>query len=577
MDGRGHRWGRRHALAGLSLGAMLTVVGHGCVLISSADDTQCETDAECTSRGPDFDGTVCSEGVCVSRLDTGCQSNAECTEDLGGPALCNQTSRECVSLLSEDCVRVLGDPTVENTVPIGFLFPAKGDLAFFSDIAAPFLELAIADFNSQGGIPGPQGTRRNLVVVICDEINDINRAATYLVDEIQVPGIVGPGISDLALAIADIAFPKNTFVILPFANSEATEALQDGGLLWHLRTTEDRQARVLTTLFNDTLEERIRAENGLTEDEDLRVAVFHRDDDQGLSMANYVIDYLDFNGESALDQPENYLAKPYDSQCFADATPPEECFADVVTEFVDFAPHVVFGIGQVEMHNAMQFIEEGLDADAPRPYYLYSDGAFGADPLLGIVAERPDLRDRIVGVFDYTDFETDLFRKFALRFEGQFGVPPEFGFESLYDAMMVTGLGVAAASQVPALSGKDIAAGVGKLTGPGPKIALGEPNDITTAYGQLGAGASVDIVGLTGELDFNVLTGSYPRDWVLWCLEENADDPDGPPNFNLSGQYAIWNTSFDTSAAECPFAEEGDESGGIDCGRFDPDSTYSCE
>lgn len=43
----------------------------GCSVIVDANRPQCSTDADCTSRGPDFAGSVCSAGVCQAGLGAG--------------------------------------------------------------------------------------------------------------------------------------------------------------------------------------------------------------------------------------------------------------------------------------------------------------------------------------------------------------------------------------------------------------------------------------------------------------------------------------------------------------------------
>lgn len=544
----GARTLRRHAAAASVCAA--SFLASGCsVLILNEDPVQCETTSDCAGLGAGFENTVCRENVCtVAEAVGGCVSNQECIDQASGnPAICRQfpeeTAKRCVPLLSEDCIAVSGNVADDNAVVFGFMFPMKGDLAFLGDISRPFIELGISDFASNGsGIPGPNQTRRSLVMLGCDEIADHIRAGKHLVEQVGVPAIIGPGISEFAVPIMTETARKNkTFMILPFANSEISANLPDDGLLWHLRTTEKTQSKALASAL-PKLEAKIRAaDETVTE---IRVAVALKEDDQGQSFGQFLPDFLEFNGKSALDPANKANFKRVDFPACTDLAQLDQCFVDTVVALKQFRPHVVFAVGQLEIHTLLKLYEDTLQEapDAPRPHWLFSDGAFAPEPLLPIIGDNDELRKRVAGAFDYTDFSTPRYAKFAQSFEGKFGVPPEPGFEALYDAFYMMAYGIAAAQNAPKLTGTEIATGVGRLLGPGAKVDVGF-GGIGTALSSLGGGNSIDLDGLTGDLTCDPISGTCQRDWVLWCITR---DGEGNPQFDLSGQYAVYNPASDT-------------------------------
>jgi branched-chain amino acid transport system substrate-binding protein len=120
-----------------------------------------------------------------------------------------------------------GEP---SPVTIGALVPDTGPASTYGRSVRQGIELAVAEINAEGGIDG----RRQLNVEFRDTQTDPAAAATALEElaEMGVPGIIGPGASNVALELVDVATKNEVVLVSPSASNP--KLTQQGGQ-WFFR------------------------------------------------------------------------------------------------------------------------------------------------------------------------------------------------------------------------------------------------------------------------------------------------------------------------------------------------------
>src|SRR5439155_23884766 len=111
---------------------------------------------------------------------------------------------------------------------------------------------------------------------------------------------------------------------------------------------------------------------------------------------------------------------------------------------------------------------------------------------------------------------------FQMRFLSRFQRNPEDQTyaSNRYDAMYLVALGCAWAlgrDGAGALTGVRIAEGLTHLSA-GPRFGL-TPEQFTAARAAVQSGASIDVAGASGPLDFDAKTGEAPASFRLWRVK----------------------------------------------------------
>lgn len=537
----------------LLAGAAAVVGGASCTLISGGDTVQCSSDADCDALEP---GTVCQESVCVSpdagtggapptttttsstgeggTVDTGCVSNKQCADDNGQlPFMCRTPGEECASLLSEDCTRVFGDFTDENAIVFGMMAP----LTQFDFVALDYFvtsELATSEFEqflAGGGLPGgPGGASRPIVVVVCDELEDPQRAARHLVDVVKVPAMSGPGYSEKVLEIAtEITIPNDVLILSPSASSPLLANLPDNGLVMSSLPNAISLVDGVIPLVED-VESKVREARAIAPEDDIKLALTVAGDSLDLSIGNPVSSRLIINGRSTSDNPDTFRRFDYD-----DPTTDEVDFSSLVSQLISFRPEIIVNVGQIELYDALiPLIEDNWPDAAPRPEYVLMAGQL---PLLAeyiaSVDDPEELRARIRGVRNTTPKNPENYDSFIIRYKGlapeDAPIGPYTGniYDSLY--MLVYGtmaLGSVANSNI---TGTTLAAGILQLNPPGTRINVG-PDSLQQGVNLLTADPTgMDFVGAGGEVDIDPVIGSPKGGSEVWCVDQES-------NFIFAGQ-----------------------------------------
>ncbi|MBX3202521.1 MAG: ABC transporter substrate-binding protein [Labilithrix sp.] len=449
-----------------------------------------------------------------------CAANADCTSK-GEYNICRKSDGKCVSLLSPDCARIVGDYKDDNAILIGSLLPTAGPDQSSGLPIQNSIELAIEDFRSIGNVaPRPGGTaRRPLVLVGCND-NSENatavRAARHLASEVGVPAIIGAAFSGITIAVAnEVTIPAGVLLISPSATSVAITQLADNGLVWRTSPSDVIQADAHATLF-PLIEQRVKAANaGL---EKVNVAIAHKGDAYGSGLAQTLTTKLTMNGEPAIDVGNEPFFKVFNYGDPDDAAKPPD-YATAISGIVGRAPHVVYLFGTTEAITQMMKGVETQWTAAHRPIYLLADGALVSEvtDLLNDVEPTGTLRKRILGTVPGTS--SQAFKTFRILYQSRVndGTSPDIGGTANgYDALYNLAYAAVAIGDKP-LTGSNLKDGFAKLVPPAPLLAVGA-QQINTAFQALSAGQSIDFAGASGPLDYDLTTGEAASDIQIWCV-----------------------------------------------------------
>ena len=521
-----------------ALGLLLGLAGavSSCTAIVLTDTEQCQVSADCAALGPDFATFTCSEEhVCVAGTNS-CATAQECIDaNDGAPSICQQGS--CVQLTSQYCQTVVPESAIgdDNAIVLGWMGPLQGDFASLGLKIERGAELALSEINAnQNGLPAvtKDSQRRQLLMVACHDLDDLDAVTNHLVNKVKVPAIIGPAFSGITVKVAtDVAIPSGTLLLSASATSPQITDLDDGGLVWRTAPSDALQAIPLADLVSQT-EIVVRTAQNLMPTDPIRVVTVAKGDAYGLGLANALTPLIQFNGKSASDNGNNFRPKQYDDP----SVNPNFDYAALINDIVQFKPHIVLPLGTNEgITEVMQGIEASWPTTSnppPRPYYLFPDGG-RLDELLAATKSNDNLRLRCKGTVPGR--KGDNYNAFAIRYRMAFNSDEPGTFsENAYDAGYLLAYSILAAGNQPT-NGSNIASGLTRMSS-GPSIVVG-PNNINAAYTALtnGTAPSIDFDGASGPLDFDIATGEARSDIDIWCIQ--IDQVSGEPVFVSSGQF----------------------------------------
>jgi len=217
-----------------------------------------------------------------------CTTNQECTQKATAAAASGQTvaavcvkpEGRCASLLSEACTTLTGDYKNDDTIIIGSLFSTVGAQSAANIQRQQSAMLAVQQINAVGGIPPATsgGGARKLLLVSCDESTNLVRATGHLVDDLNVPAIVGPNTSQDTLDISNqFTIAGDTVVMSPTAVASNIAALIDNDLTWLMVPNDFQRAPLMIDQINE-LETKLKAERMATT---MKLGIVFRDDALG--------------------------------------------------------------------------------------------------------------------------------------------------------------------------------------------------------------------------------------------------------------------------------------------------------
>lgn len=351
--------------------------------------------------------------------------------------------------------------TCENdTLVVGSLLPATGDLAFLGPPEFAGIEKAILEIDAGGGVLGSPVT-----YIEGDSGDSTTDIASQTVDSHLAQGvqaIIGAASSGVSLTVIDKITGNGVVQMSPANTAPALTTYPDDGLYFRVSPSDVLQGAVIAA---DAVE------NGVES-----MAVIARQDPYGEGLKDAVV--KDFGAAGGTITAELL----YD--------PAAPSFEAEVAEIVASEPQAVTVIGFEESVKLMQeMIRQGAGPDAIQIYLVdgnLSTTAFEDFPEGTMVGVRGTVPS---GEADLTDFNESLLE-----------VDPDltdylYAGQS-YDSMMLIALAAQAAGCADARSIADFL----------PQVA-GAPGEQCSTWDDcvalLDAGTEIDFEGVTGPVDFN--------------------------------------------------------------------------
>ncbi len=505
-----------------------------CTVFLDPNNEQCATNADCTSRGPAFEGTFCSDRKVCEGDRAYCKSNSDCITRKGAPNyICVLPDHRCVDVLSPECSGLKGDLTDDHVVILGTLLSPKTQPFFLA--CNNSVELAREDFmNTASGLPGSQGSgRRSIAVVSCDPAPGspaLVTAATHLVKDVHVAGIVGPIGSPDVLAVAqNVAIPNKTVLITPSGTSNLlTNLTGRQGLLFRLGALDAETAKAQSLLVSGFVEPTLHARGVVPAGGNLKLAVFHAGTSFGLGVANQLFSLLNYNGKTPAQNGDMYYKDiTYGDPAAGDASAQQ---AAAVVDLVNFNPDIVMISGNLEAGTIWRDLILPKESSSFKPFYIHPVADY-VDVLKAI--PNDDVRKRVMGTVSGPSQTDTNYSQYLTRYPSVFhteGTPLTLSAAS-FDAAYLILDGVAANGDNP-LTGDNIGKAIGRLMPPGDPIAAG-PEGINPAFQDLASGRNVDFTGVSGPIDFDQ-NGDVETDLIVWCADPNLSLPN---RYRESGLY----------------------------------------
>ncbi|MET0287272.1 MAG: ABC transporter substrate-binding protein [Polyangiales bacterium] len=468
-----------------------------------------------------------------------CDTHPDCA-DRGEGIACTPDGR-CVPLANEHCEPVVGE-LGSNAIVLGTLFSLTGAQAQTNLPRAQSAALAIEEINAVGGVPGMGSTKRPLVLVQCDEIADLDSAAGHLINELKVPAIVGPNVSQDVITVTNrFSVAGGTVLITPTGVASSIRDLVDDNLTWQMIPTDVQRAPLMKDQLME-LEAQLSEQRG---GRDLKLSIVFRNDALGTG-TRVALNDLTFNGRSLADNlSANVKAvtiEPYGATDMAGQ-------AAIVERQLEFKPDIVVMGGLAEaITQVMDPLERGWTGE-DRPYYVLID-SLKVPELLRSAAASVDLRRRVRGTgIVPTSRSRDVFEAFQVDYQTRYpgSSTTISGMGPSYDAAYSIAFALAATRDEP-VTGAAVAKGLTMLAGPG----NGEPTPIQSttvlsAFSQLTTSKSVLAQGTFAPVDFDERGAPATGRVEIWCIGAGTS-----PQYASSGRsYDIETQRLDGDYEQC--------------------------
>jgi ABC-type branched-subunit amino acid transport system substrate-binding protein len=503
-----------------------------------------------------------------------CKLNSECTSTLGEPAWCVQpgtATAACVPLMTDDCQTITGDATDDSAVLIASLLSITGAQASTNLARQQSAILAVEEINqanASGGIlqSATPGDARKLVMLSCDEIANLPRAVTHLVQELQVPAIVGPNLSqdtlDVTLGDESRGLPSSaqagTALLTPAAVASAIVTVPDNGLTFQMVPADIFRIPLMKQQIND-IETYINTMMGKPI---LHLAIYYRNDAFGQGTSD-ALSSLTFNGMTLAQNISLGYAR-------VDSYPPSISAPDMTT--VDlyantFQPDIVVAVGTGEIVTDFMVPLEQAWSAFDRPMYVATDST-KVPGLLTAVANNDSFRQRVRGTGVKTTAESaPVFSQFQVlygqRWKDGSGNPQPSTISNMgqsYDAVFAIALALVGE---PDISGSAVAQGLyrlGSLTQACTSDATGlvapcyaDSDYSRSSYGAMKAlldGTALTEVGTFARFTWDSNGAKNAGIIEMWCID--GTNP-AAPIFASSGiTYDVATQQGSGSYVQCP-------------------------
>ncbi|MGH1345686.1 MAG: ABC transporter substrate-binding protein [Nannocystales bacterium] len=496
----------RHALLAAATSCLLG----SCSLVLEFDE--CRTDDDCLNANGET--LVCNTEtlVCEDRpepVDVVCDDFDTCTDLYGEDSTCGAQGR-CVLLTSDECTKVVhpSGASPDEVVWVGSILATSEP---FTSTIVPIenaIELAIEDFNSVTSLPDG----RKVGWIGCDSRGSASTAADaaeHLIEDVGVPAIIGPALSAELLGLAPTVVDSGTFMISPSATAASIAGLDDSGLIWRTISSDAVQANAIA--------DRIASLDPPPES----ILVLAKNDAYGVGLFEPMIQRL---AAELPGVPTGSLLYP--DPVGLDSAEVERAYTTVIAEgFAQEADTIVI-LGASEMLELLRvYLVAWNNTGILLPRFVVSHGAVPSLLLAPeLVAESfaPTLMASLEGVSPAIQ-DPDNFDAFNIRYRVLTDDTNPLSASPLgYDAALVTLLGMVAGG---ADRGVDIASAIPRLADTaGTALPLGDPRALLDARELLVSGANLDIGGVSGPLDFDLVAGEISSNYVGWDIVPQSGD-----------------------------------------------------
>lgn len=500
----------RHAVLAAATSCLLG----SCSLVLEFDE--CRTDDDCANS--DNETLICNTetALCETRPDPAdvvCEDFDTCTDLFGEDATCGTQGR-CAMLTSDECTKVLrpSGAAPDEIVWIGSILATSEP---FGSTVIPIenaIELAVDDFNSVTSLPDG----RQVGLIACDSGGSSSTAAaaaTHLIDDVGVPAIIGPALSGELLSLAPTVVDSGTFMISPSATAASIAELADSGLIWRTISSDAVQANAIADRIA-SLDPAPRS-----------ILVLAKNDAYGVGLFEPMVQRL---AAQLPGVPTGSLLYP--DPVGLDDEEIQRDYAAVIAEgFAQEADTIVF-LGASEVLEVLRaYLLAWNNTGIPLPRFVVSHGAVPSlllAPELVADSFAPTLMDSLEGVSPSVQDPAN-FEAFNIRYRVVFSDANPLSASPLgYDAALVTLLGMVAGG---ADRGVDIASAMPRLADTsGTAVPMGSVQAVLDARELLVSGANLDIGGVSGPLDFDLVAGEISSNYVGWdVVPQTEGSPQG--------------------------------------------------
>jgi hypothetical protein len=518
---------RPAALVGALLGSGLASTLWGCLWLYDLLKKNCGSTPDCVALGADFADKVCVQNLCVAVQSQGCTSNAECIDaegNYGEPSAC--FDRRCVPLKTASCPVVL--PVTRDLWKENLRSNDPLILGAFATIPPELIgmqlrnyDLALTEFTDKvTGLPASGGGRRRLVMVVCksnfEGRSELDASMAHLADDLKVPGLVsGLLADDLQYAFESKGLSSNMFFMSPLESDSTLALMADDGLVWHVGPGGDYVGRAYAPLLTRTL-------TYLNVPDTVRVATVVASDLRYLADVASTVQAapdkggIRFNGKTAAENLSDANYKPL--SIVSSYTDPDAPLSDQIAALLDFKPHVIVAATADEfLDKVVPSVERQWPAGGQaKPFYLLSPYHYNNPELPPLLANLPEVRQRLIGVNGPSAVDQTLYNAYQFAFDLAWPeVAGRRGYENFYDAAYYLIYAAAGAGNL-LVNGQDLKRGMTRLLS-GTRYDMG-PAQMGQALQALQV-AGISLQGTLGPPNFDLNSGARQAVGSAWCVD----------------------------------------------------------
>jgi branched-chain amino acid transport system substrate-binding protein len=514
----------------------------GCLLVSPLEKYTGASGGSPGEGGAPSIGKEAGAGVGGGVPDgsRGCTSNKECSRaDADLPNRCRPADGVCVRLRTDECPVSFGDANDPNAIFFGAFASLESATppADTAVVRAHRLALEELSGDSAAGLPGgPRGTRRPLVMIVCDNHRAVvDKGLSHLADDVQVPAVLATLMPGDLLRGFEAHRERNMFFLSPVGATSTVVNEDDAppggerdsaGLIWTMLGQPSDLAPAYARVLS--LEENYAKKLPDVGERPLRVALVTTTEAFDSELANAVAPLLRFNEKSAAENGDRYQGFTVD--------PADPNLEETGRRIVNFRPDIVISTAGSVFTQSGGILatievlwEDNSTVDVGtvgRPMYILSPtnagDLNGVQTLMKNLIEggrgrEPDANRRFIGISGAGAEDKTLQNAFASRLGTRFqNVNVESGtyYDSLYFlAYAMYGAGA------PPLTGPAIAGGMLRLL-QGQRYGVG-PDDINSVFEALDDGATIELDTTQGPPTFNRATGTRIDDGSVYCFENS--------------------------------------------------------